>query len=75
MAKMKAKREKQFSRLDANKDAQVDREEFKKGRFAQKNVSRAEKRFTHSDKNGDGKLSKDEWLAAPVRGKRGKVAT
>jgi hypothetical protein len=66
----KAKREKQFSRLDKNSDTFVDREEFKNAKFAQKKPQRAEKRFTRVDSNNDGKLSKDEWLAAPVRGKK-----
>lgn len=66
----KAKREKQFSRLDKNSDTFVDRDEFKKARFAQKKPQRAEKRFARVDSNNDGKLSKDEWLAAPARGKK-----
>lgn len=66
----KAKREKQFSRLDKNSDTFVDREEFKNAKFAQKKPQRAEKRFTRVDANSDGKLSKDEWLAAPARGKK-----
>lgn len=66
----KAKREKQFTRLDKNSDTFVDREEFKNAKFSQKKPQRAEKRFTRVDANSDGKLSKDEWLAAPVRGKK-----
>jgi hypothetical protein len=66
----KAKREKQFSRIDKNSDTFVDREEFKNAKFAQKKPQRAEKRFARVDSNNDGKLSKDEWLAAPVRGKK-----
>ncbi|MEZ0277119.1 MAG: EF-hand domain-containing protein [Roseimicrobium sp.] len=75
VAKTKAKKGKLFSKLDANNDAYVDREEFKKARFAKKNETRAEKRFGRADKNGDGKLTKDEWLAAPVRGKKGKTVS
>lgn len=70
--KMNRRKGKQFGRLDANNDSFVELEEFKKGRFAQKNLTRAEKRFGRLDKNGDKKLSKDEWLAAPKRGKKGK---
>jgi Ca2+-binding EF-hand superfamily protein len=66
----KAKREKQFTRLDKNSDTFVDREEFKNAKFAQKKPQRAEKRFARVDSNNDGKLSKDEWLVAPVRGKK-----
>jgi Ca2+-binding EF-hand superfamily protein len=74
-AQNKARQEKQFSRLDKNSDAFVDREEFKKAKFAQKKPQRAEKRFARVDGNHDGKLSKDEWLAAPARGKKGKAAS
>ena len=64
------KHEKQFSKLDANNDTFVDRDEFKKGRAAAKKPERAEKRFARTDKNSDGKLSKEEWVATPTRKNR-----
>ncbi len=68
------KREKRFSHLDANRDSFVDKEEFKKARFAQKKPARVEKRFAKADTNSDGKLSKDEWLATPARKSKAKTS-
>lgn len=71
---IKLKREKRFSKLDANNDTFVDREEFNKCRPAVNNPARAAKRFTRSDKNSDSKLSKEEWLSAPAGGKKRKTS-
>lgn len=75
-AVVKAKLEKRFGKVDADKDGFVTKDEFKVTKFAKKNEAKAEKRFARWDKDRDGKLSKEEWTNRPAgKGKGGKGKT
>ena len=61
-----------FKKLDTNNDGSLSLDEFKAGRMAQRDPSKAEEMFKKIDTDSDGKVTLEEFKAfRPQRGPRG----